>query len=166
MDFSKCINIKKVLAKDAFKPGVAYRILIHDIRLMNIVTLFVLDDDDMDAYNKDIEALANTFDKTGFDAVCIEMNESEAIFVSSYIGSKPKKLSHFKINITADIIVDIINSEAALVTPPVEILEMKPVVPDMLFRDTENPTKKPINPKSDCNSWIARLFSKEDQKED
>jgi hypothetical protein len=120
----------------------------------------------MDAYNKDIEALANTFDKTGFDAVCIEMNESEAIFVSSYIGSKPKKLSHFKINITADIIVDIINSEAALVTPPVEILEMKPAVPDILFRDTENPTKKPINPKSDCNSWIARLFSKEDQKED
>lgn len=162
MDFSKCINIKRVLAKDAFKPGVAYRILIHDVRMMNIVTLFVLDDDDMDAYNKDIEALANTFDKIGFDAVCIELNESEAIFVSSYIGSKPKKLSHFKINITADIIDDIINSEAAGVTSSVEILEMKPAIPDMLFRDTESPTKKPADPKSSDSSWVARLFSKED----
>lgn len=162
MDFSKCINIKRVLAKDAFKPGVAYRILIHDVRMMNIVTLFVLDDDDMDAYNKDIEALANTFDKIGFDAVCIELNESEAIFVSSYIGSKPKKLSHFKINITADIIDDIINSEAAGVTSSVEILEMKPAIPDMLFRDTESPTKKPVDPKSSDSSWVARLFSKED----
>lgn len=165
MDFSKCIKIKRVLAKDAFKPGVSYRIMIHDVRMMNIVTLLVIDDDDMDAYSKDVEALTNKFDTTGFDAICTEITESEAIFVSSYIGYKTKKLTHFKINITPDIIDDIINSEAAVVTPSVEIIEMKPAIPDMLFRDTERPEEKPVDPKSDCNSWIARLFSKEGRKE-
>lgn len=167
MDFSKCINTKHVLAKDSFKPGTAYRIKIHDERMVSkdiITGLDDYDDDHLTSYAEGIKALIRMFDDIGFDAVCVELTESKAVFISSYIGFKTKKLTHFKINITPDIIDDIINSEAAVVTPSVEILEMKPAVPDMLFRDTERPTKKPVDPKSGDCSWVARLFSKEDSK--
>ena len=130
MDFSKAIHTEYVLSKDAFKPGRAYRILIHDEdRFLKCVSGLDVDDDDADVTNRGFKRMMHEFDEKGYDAICGHVSKSEAIFISSHIGFKSNELHLFEIRINADIIQEVIDSNVTMVKPNVEIFETKAVIP-------------------------------------
>lgn len=130
MDLSKAIHTTYALSKDAFKPGRAYRILIHEEdTFLKCVTGLGVDDDNADVTNLGFKRMMHDFNEKGYDAICVHVSESEAIFISSHIGFKSNELHQFKIRINADIIKEILDSDVTMVKPDVEIFETKAVIP-------------------------------------
>ena len=130
MDLSKAIHTTYALSKDAFKPGRAYRILIHDEdSFLKCVSCLDVDDDDTDVTNRGFRKIMHDFDEKGYDAICGHVSESEALFISSHIGFKSNELHLFQIRNNADIIKEILDSDVTMVIPDVEIFETKAVIP-------------------------------------
>jgi len=124
MDLSKAIKMKRVFSKDAFQPGKAYRIKIHNIdKMVKMINASDYDDDDMTSYTRHIEGLFKQFDTNGFDAICVTINDECAVFVSSYFGKLSKKIMPFDIKIDIDMVQDFAASDITLVAPDVEILD-------------------------------------------
>ena len=166
MDFSKCINMKRVLAKDAFQPGKAYRIRIHDIdKMVKMINVSDYDDDDMTSYTSLIDGLFKQFNTNGFDAICVKIRDDYAIFVSSYFGRRSNRIMTFDITIGIDTFYEFIESDVTMMKSDVEIFETRPVIPvePIGFKPAETPntttegltTDK--SPKKKKRSWIERL---------
>lgn len=166
IDFSKAINMKRVFSKDAFHPGKAYRIRIHDIdKMTKMINVSDYDDDDMTSYSNLIEGLFKQFNTNGFDAICGKIRDDYVVFVSSYFGRLSNKIMTFDITIDIDTFYEFIDSDKTLMRSDIEIFETRPVIPvdPIGFKPAEKPnttteglmTDK--SPKKKKRSWIERL---------
>lgn len=150
MDLSKAIKTKRVFSKDAFQPGKAYRIKIHNIdkmvEMMRVSKASGYDDDDMTSYTRYIEGLFKQFDTDGFDAICGTLEDDHALFVSSYFGRLSKKIMTFDIKIDIDMVYDFTKSSITLVKSDVEIFETGAVLPELgnpcLVGGFDNPSSR------------------------
>lgn len=135
MDLSKAINTKRVFSKDAFQPGKAYRIKIHDAdKMAKMINASDYDDDDFISYTRHIEGLFKQFDTNGFDAICGTLEDDCAVFVSSYFGKLSKKIMTFEIKIDIDTFYDFAKSDELRLAPDVEIFDTGAILPK-----SENP---------------------------
>ena len=166
MDLSKAINMKRVFSKDAFQPGKAYRIKIHDIdKMAKMINASDYDDDDMTSYSRHIEGLFKQFDTKGFDAICGTLEDDHAVFVSSYFGRLSKKIMMFEIEIDIETFYDFAKSGELRLAPDVEIFETGAIVPDVDFgfkpAEKPNTTTEGLmtdkSPKKKKRGWIERL---------
>ena len=166
MDFSKSINVKRVFSKDAFQPGKAYRIRIHDIdKMAKMINVSDYDDDNMTSYSSLIEGLFKQFNINGFDAICGKIRDDYVIFVSSYLGKRSNKIMTFDITIDIDMFHEFIDSDVTMMKSDVEIFETRPVIPvdPIGFKQAEKPNTTTEGLTTDKSSkkkkrsWIERL---------